>query len=58
MKYRVPTLNLSDELNENLKNIEKVVDELNFRRDQGLDADLLEKLKKDFSYHRYTIVMQ
>lgn len=46
MKYRIPNISADLELNENLKNIDKVIDNLNKRRDQGLDSDLEKRLKK------------
>ena len=46
MIYQVPNIDLSEETSENLKSIEKVIDDLNERRDEGLSKDLLEKLKK------------
>lgn len=46
MEYEVPKIDLSDDLSESLNNIEKVVEDLNQRRDKGLDKDLEVKLKK------------
>lgn len=46
MEYKVPEIDLSDDLSESLNNIEKVVEDLNQRRDKGLDKDLEIKLKK------------
>ncbi len=46
MQYEVPKIDLSDDLSESLNNIEKVVEDLNQRRDKGLDKDLELKLKK------------
>lgn len=46
MIYKVPEIILPLEVEENLKNIDKVIDDLNRRRDKGLSADLLENLKK------------
>lgn len=46
MKYRIPDYDLPIETKENLDNIEKVIDNLNERRDQGLSNDLLANLKK------------
>ncbi len=46
MEYEVPKIDLSDDLSESLNNIEKVVEDLNQRRDKGLDKDLEIKLKK------------
>ena len=45
MKYTVPSVNEDSDLDEDLKNIEKVIDDLNQRRDSGLSKDLLDKLK-------------
>jgi len=45
MKYKIPNISANLELTENLKNIDKVIDNLNKRRDIGLDADLEERLK-------------
>lgn len=46
MNYKIPNISADLELNENLKNIDKVIDNLNKRRDQGLDSDLENRLKK------------
>ncbi len=46
MKYHIPNIAAQLDLFENLKNIEKIVDNLNKRRDSGLDDELKEKLKK------------
>jgi len=46
MEYEISTTKFSDELSEGLKNIEKVIDDLNKRRDAGLSSDLLQKLKQ------------
>lgn len=46
MEYQVPELDVSDDLRESLDNIEKVISDLNVRRDAGLDPELQEKLKK------------
>lgn len=46
MDYKVPEVEVSDDLDESLNNIEKVINDLNTRRDSGLDPDLQEKLKK------------
>jgi Fic family protein len=46
MKYEVPQIKLEDDTIENLGRIEKVIDDLNERRDKGLSQDLLDKLKK------------
>ncbi len=46
MRYKIPNISASLDLNENLKNIDKIIDNLNKRRDNGLDKDLEERLKK------------
>jgi Fic family protein len=46
MEYQVPQNDLNPELVENVKNIEKVIDQLNQRRDKGLSPELSIKLKK------------
>jgi Fic family protein len=46
MQYELPEIILNGDLQESLKNIEKVIDDLNRRRDSGLDKDLEEKLKR------------
>lgn len=46
MIYKIPEIELPLEVVENLTNIDKVIDDLNRRRDKGLSSDLLEKLKK------------
>lgn len=46
MKYRVPNISADLELSENLKNLDKVIDNLNKRRDKGLDEELGQRLKK------------
>ncbi|OXB23701.1 hypothetical protein B0A80_09545 [Flavobacterium tructae] len=46
MIYRVPNIELPFELKENLEKIEKVIDELNEKRDNGLSKELLDNLKK------------
>jgi len=46
MKYKIPNISADLELNENLQNIEKIIDNLNKRRDNGLDPGLEQKLKK------------
>ena len=46
MKYKIPNISADLELNENLRNIEKIIDNLNKRRDKGLDIGLERKLKK------------
>lgn len=46
MEYIIPEIKLQPDLQESIDNIEKVVDDLNSRRDKGLDKDLETKLKK------------
>ena len=46
MIYKVPQIELQNELKENLDKIEKVIDELNVKRDKGLSKELLSNLKK------------
>lgn len=46
MRYKIPNISASLDLNENLKNIDKIIDNLNKRRDNGLDKDLEERLKR------------
>lgn len=46
MRYKIPNISASLDLNENLKNIDKIIDNLNKRRDNGLDKDLEDRLKK------------
>lgn len=46
MNYKIPNISAGLELTENLKNIDKVIDNLNKRRDNGLDLDLEIDLKK------------
>jgi len=46
MNYKIPNISAGLELTENLKNIDKVIDNLNKRRDNGLDPDLESRLKK------------
>jgi Fic family protein len=46
MIYKVPNIELPFELKENLEKIEKVIDELNEKRDNGLSKELLDNLKK------------
>jgi Fic family protein len=46
MDYKVPLLDTNPDLTENLNNIEKIIDDLNDRRDKGLDELLDKKLKK------------
>lgn len=46
MYYNIPNITAQLDLFENLKNIEKIVDNLNKRRDKGLNEDVKLKLKK------------
>lgn len=46
MDYTFPKFDLDADLQEALSNIEKVIDNLNERRDKGLDKNLDQKLKK------------
>lgn len=46
MNYKIPNISASLDLTENLKNIDKIIDNLNHRRDKGLDEDLGQRLKK------------
>lgn len=46
MIYKVPEIELPIDLKENIKNIDKVIDDLNRRRDVGISKDLLDSLKK------------
>ena len=46
MIYRVPNISANLDLTENLKNIDKTVDNLNKRRDKGLDSELENRLKR------------
>lgn len=46
MKYKIPNISADLDLTENLKNIDKVIDNLNKRRDFGLDSELEQRLKK------------
>lgn len=46
MNYNIPKIIINDDLEESLVNIEKVINDLNERRDKGLDSDLQNKLKK------------
>lgn len=46
MDYVIPNVSASLDFNDNLKNIEKIVDSLNKRRDKGLDQEVLQNLKK------------
>jgi Fic family protein len=44
--YSVPEYNIEDELGENLSNIEKVIDDLNKRRDSGLSPEFQHNLNR------------
>jgi len=46
MNYKIPATELSSELKEDLSRIEKVIDSLNTRRDEGLSKELLDNLKR------------
>lgn len=46
MKYLVPKIDLPLDIQENIKNIDKVIDDLNVRRDKGLSKDLINNLKR------------
>ncbi len=46
MNYKIPIITESEDLVESLNNIENVINDLNIRRDQGLDEELEDKLKK------------
>lgn len=46
MKYIIPNVSAQLDLFENLKNIEKIIDALNKRRDNGFGEEVQEKLKK------------
>ncbi|MFY8096516.1 MAG: Fic family protein [Flavobacterium sp.] len=46
MRYSIPTMSADLDLSDNLKNIEKTIDNLNKRRDTGLDPELEQRLKK------------
>jgi hypothetical protein len=46
LDYKIPEIIINDDLEESLDNIEKVISDLNERRDKGLEPDLQEKLKK------------
>ena len=46
MKYKIPELENDEDLHLSLKNISKVVNELNARRDKGLSKELEKKIKK------------
>jgi Fic family protein len=46
MQYVIPKMSAELDLSDNLKNIEKTIDNLNKRRDVGLDPELEERLKR------------
>lgn len=46
MHYVIPAMSADLDLSDNLKNIEKTIDNLNKRRDNGLDPELEQRLKK------------
>jgi len=46
MIYKVPNINLPSELKEDLSFIEKTIDGLNVKRDEGLSKELLDNLKR------------
>lgn len=46
MNYKIPTIELSSELKEDLSRIERVIEKLNNRRDEGLSKELLTNLKR------------
>lgn len=46
MVYKIPTVNLSPEVKEDLSRIEKTIDNLNLKRDEGLSKELLDNLKR------------
>jgi len=46
MIYNVPDIKLPFEVKENLDNIDKIIDDLNERRDKGLSKELLDNLKR------------
>lgn len=52
MEYKIPNIDISDDLEEALNNIEKVINDLNKRRDDGLDPELEKKLKKQLLISR------
>ena len=59
MKYKIPSLNYDEELKSDLENLEKIIDEINKRRDQGINQQLLDelrsKLKVKHVYHSNAI---
>lgn len=46
MIYKIPSTSLPSELKEELSNIEKTIDSLNAKRDEGLSKELLDNLKR------------
>lgn len=46
MNYQIPSVQLTSELNEDLSRIEKTIDTLNTKRDEGLSKELLDNLKR------------
>ena len=46
IQYIIPKTHLSSELKENLSFVEKTIDNLNVKRDEGLSKELLDNLKK------------
>ncbi|HTF21591.1 MAG TPA: Fic family protein [Chryseolinea sp.] len=46
MNYKIPSVELSSELKEDLSRIEKIIDDLNTKRDEGLSKELLDNLKR------------
>ena len=46
MNYKIPSADLSSDLKADLSRIEKTIDNLNLKRDEGLSKELLENLKR------------
>jgi Fic family protein len=46
MNYKIPTIEFSVDLKDDLSRIEKTIDILNLKRDEGLSKELLDNLKK------------
>ena len=46
MKYKIPSILLPSELKESLTFIERTIDNLNAKRDEGLSQELLDNLKR------------
>ncbi len=46
MNYKIPTFEFTVDLKEDLSRIEKTIDNLNLKRDEGLSKELLDNLKK------------